>query len=255
MKAEWLRAAYNLALEPSDHYEGGKKMFHHRQITFQEPFGALEVGDAGYTESKMSILKNLYLHEESIAVAVEEWDIKRVKHNRYGSVGFHCYNHLMKPHLEASKLSSRHGPCLQSVILTCYRNEAHATVFYRTTELFKKFPADLILIRDHMLSRFNFELTPLKTVTFSFANMTVSPTYFGIMAANLNSPLTLLRSMKYTDPKFWIVVCRWLRNMINEEGSNMKFNQARRVSKSIQTMMSDEVRRDLIVYIDQEVPR
>jgi hypothetical protein len=73
-----------------------------------------------------------------------------VEERSYGSVGFTTYNHFLKNSpTKKSKRASVMGPCIQSVVITQHNKKQYSIdCFYRTTELLKKFPADLVFIRD-----------------------------------------------------------------------------------------------------------
>ena len=91
-------------------------------------------------------------------------------------------------------------PCIQSMSLTYHGDhstEAHA--FYRTTELFKKFPADLVFIRDELLSPFG-DLPD--RLTFMFANVTLHPMYFAVLMPHLKDPVRVLERLEGEDQKF-----------------------------------------------------
>src|SRR5262249_16347231 len=150
------------------------------------------LADSGYTTSKLRMLEKHYLHEESIAVAQELWD-RRQGQRKYGSVSFTCFAHFVKGgsvDAKRSKRASVFGPCIQSVSLTYLNDHTTAVdVFYRTTEFFKKFPADLVFIRDVLLPKFNFEKAPISKVTFHFANVTMHPMYFVTILPMIEDPI------------------------------------------------------------------
>ena len=76
-------------------------------------------------------------------------------------------------------------------------------VFYRTTELLKKFPADLVFIRDVLLEGFNFDGMKFEGMNCHFANITVHPAYFSTIIPHLDDPITELEKIKKKDLYFY----------------------------------------------------
>lgn len=233
---EWLGHCRRLSVTPADFYHGARKIIRGPTATFTDFSKDLSIADAGFTASKLTMLRRLYLHEESIAAAKFLWDL-RVSKRKYGSVSFHTYNHYIKSNPDKkSKRASVMGPCIQSVVLT-YLSD-HVTeidIFYRTTEFFKKFPADLVFIRDELLPRFDFKKAPLKLVKFHFANLTMHPMYFVTTVPLVQSPTHELELMRVKDKYFWQWVVKWSARYICPEHSRgiQKFSQALRVQKDV----------------------
>jgi hypothetical protein len=177
----------------------------------------------------MKQLERGYLHRESWEMAQTLW-ARRVAQGKYGSVGFSCYNHLLKsdPN-KKSKRASVMGPCIQSVVLTLVKKGVYEVdVFYRTTELLKKFPADLIFLRDVLLKPFGVEDAP---VTMHFANLTLHPMYWSTIIPMVDKPIAMMKSIRTQDPYFHDWVVKWTaRYLCDEYGRGIqKFSQALRV--------------------------
>ena len=156
MKKDWLRWSLSLSREPADFYSGARKILRNRTLTFTRVKDDLTIGDSGFTKMKMTLLRKGYIHEESIEAAIMLWE-RRKSQRKYGSVGFTCYNHFIKtdPN-KKSKRASVMGPCIQAVTLTLLNDGTTVVdVFYRTTEFFKKFPADT-MIRDALEKTYPF---------------------------------------------------------------------------------------------------
>lgn len=191
------------------------------------------------------MLTKHYVHDESRDSALDQWQA-RLNKGKYGSVGFTCYNHLIKGHglrsffndvvhqkREGKPLrSSVMGPCIQSVCLTALDSgETSVDVFYRTTEIFKKFPADLILLRDVLLK--DFPLPNLDNVTFYFANVTCHPMYFVTLIPLIDDPVMELMRLKRADKYFHDWVVKWTARYVCDEYHRgiAKFAQAMRTYK------------------------
>lgn len=162
-------------------------------------------------------------------MAITLWQ-RRVSQGKYGSVGFSTFNHLLKGDIEKkSKRASVMGPCIQAVNLTLIKKGvAEVDVFYRTTEVLKKFPADLVFLRDVLLAPFD---TEFQRINFHFANLTLHPMYWVTLVPLLRNPVRILKGIQRVDPYFHNWVIKWTaRYLCEEHGRGIdKFSQACRV--------------------------
>lgn len=251
MKRDWINLAIKCASSEATYWQSGKKVLRTQRFSFADPQGPLSLDDIGYTKSKMGLLKKGYIHEDSLSSAVEQWNNRRnYREKSHWSVGFSCYNHILKPHSNMDnedQMGSIMGPCLQAVTIShTPGGVALVDVFYRTTEIFKKFPADLVLIRDHMLSRFDFTRTELGSITFHVANLTVSPTYFPTVLAQMPDPIATMEQVREGDEIFHRIASKWVVKLL--DGPTQKFNQARRTQNAVKSLMADDLQQDLIEY-------
>ncbi len=252
MKKDWLRHSISLACEPADLIAASRKILRRRVITFDEVADDLTLKDAGYSGgSKMSLLVKNYFNAESHAVAVDLWR-RRKSMGKYGSVSFTTFNHFVKgAHVKNGEIpddagiSSVFGPCIQSVAITWVdRRRTAVDVFYRTTEWFKKFPADLVFLRDHLLPAFELDSF---TLAFYFANITIHPMYFISLVPNLDDPIADLDRIKKVDPRFHKVIVKWLGYYLVDDSGISKFAQAMRVQEDAYKRIDDP--RPLIRYV------
>lgn len=243
MLNSWLDVCLKLASEPADFYTGCRKILRGRSFIIEMaenfPENNMTIADAGFTNMKLTLLRKLYLHEESIAAAQIQWQ-RTLDRGKYSSASFHCFNHYTKqpdPN-KRSKRASVMGPCIQAVSLTYDRGTTHVDAFYRTTELFKKFPADLVFIRDTLLPRF--QIDRLGTVRFHMANITCHPMYFVTLLPNLSDWRARLDHMKEVDRRFFDWTIKWTARYVCEEFHRgiAKFAQALRVKKDATERMS-----------------
>lgn len=261
MRDTWVTKALELSLEKADFYSGCRKIlrtvdqvYEGDQILSDE---SLTLADCGFTKMKTTILTRNYYHEESIKIAVMLWNRRRSQRS-YGSVGFTTYNHLIKvdPN-KKSKRGSVMGPCIQSVTLTLIRSGVTAIdIFYRTTEYFKKFPADLVFIRDHLLPNFNFEGCPINHTTFHFANLTCHPMYFITLIPHIKDPIQELQTIHESDEYFWHWVVKWTARYLCEEYMHgiQKFSQAMRVRKNALKRINHRTVHELQLYLRENHP-
>lgn len=259
LKSDWVDACLELAKEPADFYAGGRKILTNRTLVFPDVDDSLQIADAGYTKAKLSHLKRHYLHQESKDVAIALWD-KRLGQAKYGSVGFTCYAHFVKGgsiDAKRSKRASVFGPCIQSITLTWIsRTEVTVDAFYRTTEVLKKFPADLVFIRDVLLDGFNLEGMKIKLVCH-FANITVHPMYFVTILPLVDSPKGEMRMIKKADPYYHDWLVKWTARYICEEFERgiLKFSQALRVRKDARERLGARgILEDMQAYVRKYHP-
>jgi hypothetical protein len=245
---EWLDHAVRLSHEPHDLWVQGKKILRQRRVVFSDmTLPELDIESIGFHTGKSSRLIKLYRHEESIEVARTLWD-KRVATGKYGSVGFTCYNHFVK-----IGVTHPFGPCIQAVTLTYLPStrQASVDVFYRTTEFYKKFPADLILFRDCLLPSFDFSRAPIATTTFHFANITLHPMYYSNLFPLMDDPVSELERVKKSDPAFHGRIVKWTWRYFF--GKTHTFNQAFRTANAVKGRLTDdEIRDEIEDYLKRE---
>lgn len=240
-------------------YSGCRKIIRPKRLTFDSIDDSLQLEDAGYTKAKLTHLTRNYLHTESLEVAVQLWD-RRKKQAKYGSVGFTCYAHFIKGgsiDAKRSKRASVFGPCIQSVTITWVdKKTVTVDVFYRTTELFKKFPADLVFIRDVLLAPFDFSGMQIDQVVCHFANVTAHPMYWVTLVPHLDNPVQDLIDIGERDPYFrnWIV--KWTARYTCDEFHRgiAKFAQAMRVSKDARERIQPRKLKKLNEYLRDTHP-
>lgn len=259
MKKDWLEVAMTLSARDADFYSGARKILTNQHFTFTRIKSDLTLADSGYTRSKQTMLTKAYLNEESHSAALKLW-ARRVDQDKYGSVGFSTYNHLVKGSqslddaIKRTGRASVMGPCIQSVVLTLHpKIGTTVDVFYRTTELFKKFPADLVFIRDILLPPF--DITP-RAINFHFANVTCHPMYFVTMIPLLDDPLKALDLIKRKDKHFFDWVVKWTARYLCPDYFRgiEKFAQAMRVRSDAQARIPRMLMRPLIKYLRDNHP-
>lgn len=255
MKKEWIDHCLDLACAEATLFSGARKILRNVSFSIEKFDGDLQLEDCGYTRSKISMLRKNYLHEESRTVAVDLWR-RRIEQEKYGSVGFTTYNHFVKTDPDKkSKRASILGPCIQSVVFTLLnKKKFEIDIFYRTTELLKKFPADLIFIRDELLQPF--DLTNLHKVNFHFANLTWHPMYFVTIIPHLDEPIGELEALKLKDKFLWQWTVKWSARYICPEHKRgiEKFSQAMRVHKDAHERIKLAMLKQLQIYLRQNHP-
>lgn len=256
LKQEWVDYCLGLAAEPADFYSGCRKILRTRTLRFVALDDSLQLADAGFTSHKMRYLMRAYMHEESLRVAAKDLWVRRRKQDKYGSVGVTCYNHFIKSE-KTSLRGSVMGPCIQSVVVTYLDKRRYAVdVFYRTTELLKKFPADLVFLRDVILPEFDFTGMTLEGVTCHFANITVHPMYFATVLPLIADPVSALVTLKERDVYFHNWVVKWTARYTCDEFHRgiAKFAQALRVHKDAHERILPDRLAEVQAYIRANHP-
>lgn len=254
MIKDWIDACMANSIRPATFYSGARKIIRGRQIIFDDLDNDLAPIDAGYTNMKMGLLRKLYLQEESRDMALTLWD-RRLEQGTYGSVGFSTYNHLLKNDpAKKSKRASVMGPCLQSVCLTLTKDgQTEVDVFYRTTEVFKKFPADLVFLRDTLLADFKMDFS---SMTCHFANITVHPMYAVTIFPHMDDVIKSLERIKVADRYLYDWIVKWSARYLCDEYHRgiAKFAQAMRVCMDARARIPEDVQDELKPYLVKNHP-
>jgi hypothetical protein len=252
MKADWLRHLRKLEVGKTDSTVSARKIVRGVSLTFSAPCD-ITLEDLGYTKAKMRSLYKGYMAEDSYSAAIELWRSRLSQGKKPGSVGFHCYNHFVKGHATSSRIASHIGPCLQAVTITQLGKGALAVdVFYRSTEFYMKFPADLIFL-DEILQPF--ELPEGTEVTAHFANLALNPMYWIKIAPLVADPVGQLEAMRKADPKYWQRVLKWVWYYTSDHDITKNYAQAGRVKAFTDKRLSADKAAALAAYVDLHYPR
>jgi hypothetical protein len=258
MRDTWLKACIDWSCAREDFFwTGARKILSHKRLTFRVLDDSIKPEDIGYTQYKLTKLNSQYFVKDAIDVAMM-LHAKNIERKKYASSAFHCYGHLLKATYEnRSGRGSVMGPCLQSVVITLRPHERRTTVdvFYRTTEIYKKFPADLVWLKRYILPLIpGQDKFPVIGVTCHFVNVTCHSMYFATaipFLPDVTATLTLLRDR---DPAFHQWVGRWLIRYIGGPGNGRsveKFAQAKRTADASRELIGAdvEVHRRLLAYL------
>lgn len=252
MKDAWLNHCLDLSSVKADFYAANRKIIRNKSLVFKRWKDDLTLKDIGYTTNKLKRLIKDYIHEESRSKSIELWK-HFVKRNTYSSTSFHTYNHLVKSGVtQPSESVETRGPCLQSVVITLLpKRKAAIDVFYRTTELYKKFPADLFLVNE-LLKPFDFSETPIVSRTFHFANITCHPMYIIVPVALDSRPIDIFEAIRVDDPEFFKVCMKWMYRYLVDDTGIIKYQQAMRNKQcAIQQLKETGTLKQLTHYVKE----
>lgn len=256
-REDWVSKCLATSLAPAEFYSGARKI--HTGVTME--FGPLDdslrIEDAGFTRTKLGMLRRLYWDDEHAEAVASLWQ-GRLKRAKYGSVSASTYHHLTKADPEKrSKRASVMGPCLVGVGMTLLsRDRIGVDAFYRTTELFKKFPADLVFIRDTILPAIGVEPAHVQRVRCHFANVTSHPMYAVTWLPHLENPMSALDRVRESDPRFFDWIIKWTGRYICPENHRgiAKFAQALRVQKDALSRITGDRLTALQEYVRDNHP-
>lgn len=254
----WLEFIHTLEREKSYQISGCRKIV--SPVIWSHEGGidkSIQLEDIGFTVSKMRMLEKNYYNAESIEAARKLWKT-RLETGRYGSVGITGYNHFVKGNVSgASPRGSTMGPCIQAVTFTTFNGkEVFVDCFYRTTEAYKKFPADLVFLRDKILPLFTNGVVPVARMTYHFANVTIHPMYWITSAALMGDPVWELYKIKCRDMRLWTWIVKWTGRYLCPEYHNgiEKFAQAVRTGEAALQQLSGKNAAALRKYCRESWP-
>lgn len=262
MKQAWVNACVERSMQPAEFYTGCRKIHTGVMIEFPEPFNdasdadTLRIEDCGFTKTKLGMLRRLYWDEEHAEKVAHLWK-GRLDRGKYGSVSVSTYHHITKSDPEKrSKRASVMGPCLTGVAFTLLnKREVAVDAFYRTTELFKKFPADLVFIRDTVLPGVRVDPATVVRLRCHFANVTSHPMYSVTWLPHVDA-IEVLERMKDEDRRFYDWTLKWTGRYVCPEFHRgiAKFAQALRVQKDALERITGKKLKKLQDYIRDNHP-
>lgn len=272
MLSDWVKHCLDLARKPAEFYTGCRKIHTGVSMTFDNPFSSLhetsdgsdhlKIQHSGFTKMKLGMLNRLYWDVEHAEKVAELWR-GREERGKYGSVSVSTYHHITKSDpTKRSKRASVMGPCLLGVSFTLLnKREIAVDAFYRTTELFKKFPADLVFIRDTVVPSI-IGLHAMKRVArlrCHFANVTSHPMYAVTwlpLLGDSDATIATLDSLKLCDKRFFDWTIKWTGRYLCDEHHRgiAKFAQALRVQKDARERITGKKLKRLQEYIRANHP-
>lgn len=244
MLDQWVDNGLELDLQRPNFILSNRRIFTSRKLSFTFPC-SIGLDDCGYTGKKLNDLTKSYYHKDSFEGALALWEKRGPKP---GSVSFSTMIETEKSHTDSSRISSKIGPCLGVVSISRWPDERLVVDgFWRSTEYYKKFPADLIWI-DRLLEPFQI---PKGTIlNCYFANLTLNAMYNAQLLVHLDNPVAHLKHLAKLDPQFHKNVCRNLRYYLMDNTGIKKFAQALRVEMFVKESMRPSTARSVVKYLE-----
>lgn len=213
---------------------GSRKIICNRQWKIGKLDDSLCLKDLGYKNetTKLKQLRFYYWNEESMDRGVSEYR-RLVKKGKYGSIG-------ITTHGNYKENFTQQGFCIQSIVFTYLIDRSVIDIFYRTTEIIKKFGADLVYLRRSVLSEFreHFEEAPLSHIRFHFTNLSVHPMFYVLLIPHDPDWRDSLERIKIKDQTLWRNIIRWTNRYLAPTGLE-KYKQGLRTSKALVRMMDE----------------
>ena len=181
-------------------------------------------------EAKKSYLMNAYFNKESLIRAKQ-----RLSEKKNTSVNISLIN--------KEKTNTAQDHCMVSMVVFKENKKYRATIFYRTTELCRKFLFDLKFIQEEILTTLEI---PNCDITFMFAKLTISYAF-------LHTPFLLdseyIHTLKLSPlgREFWEGYLQYLNKMllIKQRGSTLKSHW-----RHFQTFKNSEVFPVVMKYLE-----
>lgn len=155
-----------------------------------------DLADMGYSKMKQRGLERNYFDPASIEVAMKKAHSRKKKAITSVAFSFSA---------EAKRAESQ-GHCMQTGVFSFGRkHETTLDMFYRSTEVTKKFGADLLFIRDVIVPAMNWH-TDIKTIRFHFALCYFSLHFFPVLEAyKTGAALEFLEHLRIRmDKRYWM---------------------------------------------------
>jgi hypothetical protein len=205
-----------------------------------------------YTEkNKMAQLMRNYYNAESIAEAntklLSRFDGKKYQTSVAAST------------VGGQKKGDSQGHCMRTVVVTHFTKSVAGQdcitidVMYRSTELIKKFGADLIYLQKHLIPKIIEGVPyPIKEVRFYFSNLFVSSLFLPILYY-MKDPVKLLEKIRQADPEFYKRCFSQNRTFLEKEYGHFSYRTRREMHHLALTLMEKGVidRKALTKYISK----
>ena len=256
IRDHWIRLITELALNPNPDRMISSGIKYFTDITFEIPGEdwiegfPITLGELAYEgrSTKISQLSRNYLNKGEIKVARDKLIERAKKKSGYTSVAISMRGE--------DKDSRSQGHCILNMVIsnnpknyTTGKPELTITLYYRSTEVIKKFGADLIFLHDVVIPQILVEpyFLPqdISKIRFCFSNIYFSPLFLPIMVPQMDV-LSLLVEVSETQPYEALRGCyNSLMNLtVNPE--DYSYRSRRHMCQFLQ----DAVGEDKFKYID-----
>lgn len=235
-KQEWLREVKLFSVFPRD-IEGTSKLFQNVSITMGPFDESISYEAMNYSKSKDLQLRRNYFNEDNNIEGVKAFS-DRVMGKKKGSVSVICHN---------KEKGSNKGFCLNAYTLNYRGDHTILTIQYRTTELIKKFYADMVFFRDVILPQYHHQLqiAPLSEVNIHCASLSLDYRYFPLLIPHLKTWDSLLDAM---DKKGKKKAMYMLNYVINKKGLTGSMGN---IQKACYELYDKDILNDVKYYLKE----
>lgn len=251
LKERWLELCLDLSQDKAYLVVGTRKVL--RNVTWNLSGEDWNTGDfdvqklVGYRswKTKKMQLARYYLNPEEFERAKDKYAHIRDTLKRYDSVNMTLKN-------ETKFGWTRQDHCMASMIISHWPRRkdhpggAEIDVYYRTTEVAKKFAADLAFFREEVFPAFE----PIHKIRFVFSTCNLSVAFTPALFLALKDPVGFLENIRIEDERHWRRICSYLRRYLVPE-ADMKFRQHDRIRVKLQTAMAVEKQKALKGYLHE----
>lgn len=215
LKAEYLDLiAYLFGNDDCTYWAYNRKYYRHFTWIVNDFFGGrYSIDYLGYGKGKVTSLKNTYKKPELLNLGKDI--LIKQKDKNYISTVFSF--------VTGAKSTRRKSYCINAATFTKDpdHDDSDLTIFYRATEIPKKFGADLLFLRDVFSEYIPSELiATIKEVRFIFTLMYVVPIYY---------PLVYTLGIKVKGKGKMAEACRHQMDRANDPSIIPKFGATRRI--------------------------
>jgi hypothetical protein len=174
-----------------------------------------QMSHLGYArpETKLKALQRMYFSEAEAA------RVRALLKKREGQ----AFSAVSLSTIAGAKDSRSMGHCINAIMLSITPKRVEATVTYRSTELIKKFSADLAFIPWVLEYQLNLKVD---RVSFFFANCFVSGVFFPTLLRYVD-PIAFLEFLRKHEPPMFIVATRFLRRSVRTREQDFPFSPER----------------------------
>jgi len=257
IRTKWVELVRRLALNPNPDRMIGSGIRYFRDVTFEitgEEWNngfPVPLADLGYEgrSTKINQLTKNYLNPESIEAARNKLTERVNKKADYTSVMFTMQG--------GDKDKRSQGHCMSNTVIT-YNPKNYGTggptlnvdVYYRVTEVIKKFGADLVFLHDIVIPE-AMKGTPVSpkditSVKFHFANIYLSPLFLPIMVPQMDV-IGLIYDISKNQPYEALRGCYNALANLTADPNHYSYRTRRKMCSFLQDKISEE---DRFKYLD-----
>lgn len=222
---------------PAYRYEGVRKIVTNIQHTFTT-LPRVKYEDLGYTQAKFKQLQRNYWDEEE-AKAFRALREKREKHG-FSVLAIH-------PHGQAKREDSM-GFCIDTLVLATDGERQDVTMFYRSTEVTRKFAGDLCFLPwvfDQL------EIQPT-TVTFNFAAAYFSGVFMGTLFRYAD-PIEFLAYLRENDPQMFKGGMRFLYRSVQRRDRVFPYSPENREHQLMWQVLTPKTIATIKAYLEKHL--